>query len=337
MNPIEFGPDSVLSLALDRVHVLVLKLPVARARLKGMYFAHDKCFLLPGALEGMRGLKRIYDRFPESEVLIVGHTDTTGEEDYNRNLSLLRARAVEAFLKDDVEAWYRHYDPGEPGAQRWGSTEDELMLATVQPDVDTVDPTRTFQEREGLTVDGIIGPQTRRALIKRYMAADETSLPPAVTTLCHGCGEHFPEIETADDVAEDKNRRVEVFFFRFGITPRPSSETSTAESPEYPQWKAAVTEEHDFDATHDDRLGRIHMQVFDALGVEPLAERTYTLRSEEVVLDGVTDAEGLIRHEDVVPDDYTLEVEGISDPVVALVLRIDDPNPQIRYLAASSG
>ena len=41
--------------------------------------------------------------YPQSTLLIVGHTDAEGEPAANEALSLERAEAMAAFLNDDVE------------------------------------------------------------------------------------------------------------------------------------------------------------------------------------------------------------------------------------------
>jgi len=73
-------------------------------RLVGAFFDTNKCFLLPSAMTGIRKLVAVYDKHPKGEMLIVGHTDTSGDPSYNDPLSLERAEAVKAYLTDDVDA-----------------------------------------------------------------------------------------------------------------------------------------------------------------------------------------------------------------------------------------
>src|SRR5690606_12294110 len=60
---------------------------VVMARMRGMLFDTNKCFLLPTALEAMRKIRQIYEANNPSQLLIVGHTDTTAEPDINEPLS----------------------------------------------------------------------------------------------------------------------------------------------------------------------------------------------------------------------------------------------------------
>jgi len=78
------------------------------------------------------------------------------------------------------------------------------------------------------------------------MAADGTSLPEGALVVAHGCGQNFPAVEAAADVAEEENRRVEVFFFRDGIDPRPPDALSEQGSPHYPAWLELVDQERTF-------------------------------------------------------------------------------------------
>jgi len=59
-----------------------------------MYFDTNKCFLLPTAVASLKRLVETYELHPDSELLIVGHTDTAGSETYNLDLSADRADAV---------------------------------------------------------------------------------------------------------------------------------------------------------------------------------------------------------------------------------------------------
>lgn len=105
-----------------------------------------------------------------------------------------------------------------------------------QLDPATQDAVRRFQTERALTVDGVPGPETRRALITDYMAIDGTSLPAGTEIARHGCGEHHPAVPTGDEVDEPSNRRVEVFFFEGPIAPRPQPRCPHPGCPEYPEW-----------------------------------------------------------------------------------------------------
>ena len=75
---------------------------VVMGRLLGMFFDTDRDFLLPISLEAIAELRALFDRVEPKRVLVVGHTDTTAQADYNIGLSRVRAESVKAYLTDDV-------------------------------------------------------------------------------------------------------------------------------------------------------------------------------------------------------------------------------------------
>lgn len=223
---------------------------VCCVRMTGMFFDTNKCFLLPDAMRGMRRMASVYKELPDSEILIVGHADTSGEPDINDPLSLERADAVAAFLKDDADAWLDYYGDGVADAKRWGAREDMAMLSQLDggKHLSAPSPIKSYQQSRGLSDDGIAGPKTRGQLIKDYMAIDGTSLPEGIAATTHGCGENFPL--AGADGSEDAagSRRVECFVFEDGIDPPPPGDNSGPGSTEYPQWLSGVTSHFDLGA-----------------------------------------------------------------------------------------
>lgn len=238
-----------LPLVADQRVTISVQPRVALGRLVGMFFATDSDFPLPVAREAFVELRSLYDTFAPCQVLVAGHTDTSGQPDHNDALSLRRAEAVRAFLTDDAEAWAEHYERHDDA---WGSAEDDHMFG-VLPDLDTKPASqsrvRWFQETRGLTVDGDIGRQTRTQLIREYMARDGTSLPQGTVVEVHGFGEAFPldaageqvDLDALDGQDDPMDRRVELFFFAdsAGIRPAPGPKA-------YLQWRrrAHHTEQH---------------------------------------------------------------------------------------------
>jgi outer membrane protein OmpA-like peptidoglycan-associated protein len=62
-------------------------------------FAFDSATLPASAGGALTDLAEVLARDGRTRVTVVGHTDDVGPEDYNRRLSLERARAVEAYLR----------------------------------------------------------------------------------------------------------------------------------------------------------------------------------------------------------------------------------------------
>jgi outer membrane protein OmpA-like peptidoglycan-associated protein len=235
----------------EREHTLVVYPDVTLVRLMGLFFQSNRSFLLPDPQLPL--LRNLYASRGRSNLLVVGHTDTTGEPDVNDPLSLERAEAVSAYLRDDVDAWVANYEELVPNSRRWGSNEDLLMLDEIlrRDGGSPSNRVRHYQETRGLEVDGDIGSQTRRCLVREYMALDGVTLPEAIDVEAHGCGERFPVDEqgdvdtTPEDGREDAHdRRVELFFFDDGLGVLPPTEAGEV-SP-YLEWRRRARQTLDF-------------------------------------------------------------------------------------------
>lgn len=308
----QLGSVSVLS---KETHTIVLQPRIVQAKLTGLWFDTSKSFLLPTARHSLQRISELYRDNPESDLLVVGHTDLAGGAAYNDELSLERAKAMVAFLTDDVDAWYAWYGDDKPSDKRWGASEDELMIEAVADDNGETLPTggsvvRWYQETRGLTVDGDAGPQTRHALIAEYMALDDTTLPEDIRITAHGCGENFPSKKTADGVAEQENRRVEIFFFDNpirpparpeGILPPPPGENSKPGGREYSEWVQRTRETHLLEVG---RWIRLLLRYDDG---RPASNVNATvLHSESMRSTGTTDARGVLMIHGVHGDEWSL-------------------------------
>jgi hypothetical protein len=218
-------------------------------------------------MNGIKAMVELYDSFPSGKLLIVGHTDTAGDDDYNLTLSLERAEAVKAYLKNDITEWEKWFADSKPEKKRWGVREVQYMLKAL-PDgsndpfftdspngsddfylMDSVSRFQTWSnEKRGtnLKIDGEAGPLTRHEIIAAYMSIEGTTLPKEIIPITHGCGEFFLDVQSDNNVANDKNRRVECFIFKKEIIPPPPGKTSKKNSTEYPKWRAAAGKFVDF-------------------------------------------------------------------------------------------
>lgn len=64
----------------------------------GLLFGLDSAVVRPAAQENLRNLADNLGKYPDTDLLIVGHTDSTGTESYNLALSKRRAMAVSDYL-----------------------------------------------------------------------------------------------------------------------------------------------------------------------------------------------------------------------------------------------
>jgi outer membrane protein OmpA-like peptidoglycan-associated protein len=64
----------------------------------GILFNVNKSDLQPTAQDNLQKLATILNKYPDTQVLIEGHTDSDGKEDYNMDLSMRRANSVATYL-----------------------------------------------------------------------------------------------------------------------------------------------------------------------------------------------------------------------------------------------
>lgn len=144
---------------------------------------------------------------------------------------------------------------------------------------------------------------------------------------------------TGDGQSEQDNRRVELFFFEQEIEPPPPAKNSPPNSPEYPQWLAAVQQTFDFEAV---RLRTIALRLLDS-DKEAVAGAHYRIELQlGVVLEGTADDQGRLLHEDVLApgriqvrwgtDEERKRYDGQLPHVLDLFLElpVDDPQEAAR-------
>jgi outer membrane protein OmpA-like peptidoglycan-associated protein len=64
----------------------------------GLLFDVDKAALKTASKENLTDLSAILNKYPDTEILLEGHTDATGTEEHNLNLSRARAQSVANYL-----------------------------------------------------------------------------------------------------------------------------------------------------------------------------------------------------------------------------------------------
>lgn len=74
-----------------------------RAIVEGIYFEFDSAEILPESSAALEQMATLMNDTPDIHIYIVGHTDSQGSLDYNRDLSTRRAEAVLQALTDDYD------------------------------------------------------------------------------------------------------------------------------------------------------------------------------------------------------------------------------------------
>lgn len=92
---------------------------------EGILFPVDSATVQPGIMNDLYTVADSLNRYPDSQVQVIGHTDNTGAAAYNQALSERRARSVAAVLRDDG------VDPGRLSAYGRGESQPVASNLTV--------------------------------------------------------------------------------------------------------------------------------------------------------------------------------------------------------------
>ena len=91
----------------------------------GLMFDFDSDRLRPEAATNLRSLASSLTAYPNTDLLIVGHTDSEGKTDYNQALSQRRAQSVADFLTSHGVSSYRLRNAGRGESEPLASNESE--------------------------------------------------------------------------------------------------------------------------------------------------------------------------------------------------------------------
>ncbi len=83
---------------LDGVTIQRVEEGIAVSFDSGLLFGFDSSVLKPESRENLQKLSEILNRDEETILMIVGHTDSTGDSDYNMGLSERRAQSAAAYM-----------------------------------------------------------------------------------------------------------------------------------------------------------------------------------------------------------------------------------------------
>ncbi len=122
-----FGGGDYETRIIERERVVVKPVPMAPPEvLHGVNFEFDSARLTPNAKTVLREVAERLQAYPNSEVEIGGHTDSTGSASYNQTLSERRAASVRDFLID------QGVDPGRLTAVGYGASRPVAENGTEQ-------------------------------------------------------------------------------------------------------------------------------------------------------------------------------------------------------------
>jgi len=79
----------------------------------GIGFQTDSSLLNSSIYNSLNGVARVLVEYPETQLIIEGHTDSTGSDDYNQRLSQQRADSVRSYLVGQKVASARLFTQGQ--------------------------------------------------------------------------------------------------------------------------------------------------------------------------------------------------------------------------------
>ncbi len=84
----------------------------------GVYFATNQSTISANSKLALAKLEKVFEEYPDTDILIEGHTDDVGKDEYNMALSQRRAEAVAAYLVEKgidkariTTKWYGEAQP----------------------------------------------------------------------------------------------------------------------------------------------------------------------------------------------------------------------------------
>jgi outer membrane protein OmpA-like peptidoglycan-associated protein len=95
----------------------------------GILFDVDKAALKPRSKEELARLAVILSKYPDTNILLEGHTDATGSEEHNLDLSRLRAQSVANYLSEQEVSPTRFTIMGYGESQPIADNETEMGRA----------------------------------------------------------------------------------------------------------------------------------------------------------------------------------------------------------------
>ena len=94
----------------------------------GLLFDFDSDRVRPDAAANLQELARSLNKFPDSDLLIVGHTDSRGDDAYNQSLSTRRSNSASAYLQSQGVPASRIRTSGRGESEPVGSNDTEAGM-----------------------------------------------------------------------------------------------------------------------------------------------------------------------------------------------------------------
>lgn len=112
----------------------------------GVYFATNKYNINEPSQSTLKKLVSIFKENPDTKILVVGHTDSSGDAGYNMTLSKNRANSVSSFLKQNginstrlITKWYGEEQPIADNTTEAGRSKNRRVNIVILPNDDMIE------------------------------------------------------------------------------------------------------------------------------------------------------------------------------------------------------
>ncbi|WP_225036627.1 OmpA family protein [Winogradskyella sp. SM1960] len=106
----------------------------------GVYFATEKYNINAKSQETLNSLANVFIEYPDTNILVVGHTDSSGNDAYNMTLSKNRAEAVTNYLMGKglsngrfTTHWYGEEQPTHDNSTAEGRSKNRRVNIAIVP------------------------------------------------------------------------------------------------------------------------------------------------------------------------------------------------------------
>jgi|GEM_PF-6208053 len=164
--------------AADNGTVRTFLRPIGCVRIDDSRFDFDSSFILPETTAELALLSTRRPVVAAALLAIFGHADPVNNDEYNKELSTRRAKALYGLLVRDVELWDELFR-NPHGGDAWNNTHTCVMLNEIgfptpvikSANTESRTAVRNFQKGNSLPVTGDMDQQTRKLLFASYMDA----------------------------------------------------------------------------------------------------------------------------------------------------------------------
>lgn len=179
LSPRPKDSDLLVGAAIDKEFntLIVGLIPIACWKVDDLRFEFDSSFITPDMKTELKNLAALVKEHPGCPLSVFGHADASGDDNYNKNLSGRRAKAIYALLTRRTDLWEELYS--QPfGNDNWKIRAEQSILralgfetvtATGKLDDETKKMLKVFQVNNGLPASGQADAGTRKKLFEKYM------------------------------------------------------------------------------------------------------------------------------------------------------------------------